>query len=103
MESNENQPAPLSPVSEPASKPTYGGVVALIVIVLVIALGAFYLLDKRLGGNEAPEEAKTIETLGEQSDATDTASIETDLEAQTPEDFDRELDDAFKELDAAFE
>jgi hypothetical protein len=103
MESNENQPAPLPPVSEPTPKPTYGGVVALIIIVAIIAFGAFYLLDTRLGGSEAPEEAETIDALGEQSDATDTASIETDLEAQTPEDFDRELDDAFKELDAAFE
>lgn len=105
MEPNQNQePASTpTPALEPTPKPTYGGVVALIIIVLIIALGAFYLLDARLEQNESPKDAEAIETLGEQSNSTDAASIESDLEAQTPDDFDKELDEAFLELDAALE
>lgn len=101
MEQQTQEPAPV--LESTPQQPSYGGMVALIVIVLVIVGGAYFLFDTRLEKQETPQEAAELEMLGEQSDATDEASIEADLEAQSPEDFEKELDEAFRELDASLQ
>lgn len=81
----------------PEVKTSYGTLVVLLLIVAVIVFGAFYVLKERIASDEA------IESLTEQSDSTDPAAIEQDLSATPPEDFEQDLDQAFVELDAAFE
>ena len=73
----------------------------LVLIVALIVAGAFYTWQNRVSA-PANEEA-TIESLETQDESTDPAAIEADLEAQSSEEFDAELDKAFTELDASFD
>lgn len=78
-----------------------GPVIVLVLIVALIVAGAFYTWQTRTSV-PANEEA-VVESLETQDDSTDPSSIEADLEAQSSDDFDAELDKAFTELDASFE
>lgn len=95
-------PEPMAPAPKKTSP---GGIIAIIVILVLIVIGAFYAWGERISKdtNLSPEEEQILENLDEQSNSTDPAAIEADLEAQSSEDFDAEMDAAFAEMDAAFE
>jgi len=78
-------------------KPSYGAAIGLLIIVAAIVLGAFYVLKERVN------EGARYETLEAQSDSTDPDAIQADLEAQSSNEFDGEIDQAFVEMEAAFE
>lgn len=101
MEPNQNPivaPAP-EPVA-PEPKTSYGALIALLVIVLLIAGGAMYFLQARIMGTDAMHADPS--TLTEQGDSTEPDAIEGDLSAESPDEFDAELEAAFDELDASF-
>lgn len=91
--------APETPVAEP--KTSYGALIALVVIVLLVAGGAMYFLKTRIAAIDAVHADPAA--LTEQSDSTDPEAIEGDLSAESPDEFDAELEAAFNELDASFE
>ncbi|MBU2220944.1 hypothetical protein KKD81_03365 [Patescibacteria group bacterium] len=83
----------MSPATRSVSWITLG--IALVVMILV-AVGIFYLKD-----SFPTNEVSVIETLETQNDSTEPAVIEEDLTAQSPDEFDQEIDAAFAELDAS--
>lgn len=84
--------APVEP-AKPAT--SYGAIVGLLIIVAAIVIGALYFLKERVGdGVYAP-------ALEDQGTSTDPEAIQADLDAQTSDDFDREIDDAYVEMEAA--
>lgn len=88
---------PVAP-AEPKSKTSWLALGGLLVAALLIAAGGLYLQDT------LPEYAVsevTPESLETQSDSTEPEAIAADLEAETPDEFDQELDTAFAELDAS--
>lgn len=85
-------------------KTSYGVLIALIIIVAVIVVGAFYLLKERLGEGlteDTSQNEMLIENMRTQGTASDPVSIEGDLNAQSVEDFERALDEAYAEFDAS--
>ncbi len=85
--------------ARPAS--STGPVIVLVLIVALIVAGAFYTWQNRMS---APtNEQAIVESFETQDDSTEPSSIEADLEAQSSDEFDAELDKAFTELDASFE
>jgi hypothetical protein len=76
-----------------APKTSYGVIAGLLIIVAAIVIGALYFLQERVGSG--------IESS--QNESTDPKDIEADLAAMSGEDFDREIDQAFLEVDAAIE
>ena len=100
-----NTTAPVTPPSEASpvkSKPSYGGLLAILIILIAIVVGALYFWGERIAQEpQTPE--KSLEALEGQSDSNEPSAIQADLEAETPEKFDTNFDDAFTELDAAFE
>lgn len=84
---------PLPPTRSESSRSSWGVLAALIVILAAVVSGALFLFKERT----------SIAQLETQGTTTDPAAIENDLNAQSPDDFDRELDEAFVEMDAAFE
>lgn len=102
MEPTQTTPVAPAPNAENAPKTSYGALVGLLVVVGVVVAGALYFLNERVDKNVYTEDQR-VETLTEQSDSTDPEAIEADLEAKTAEDFDKEIDAAFVELDAAFQ
>lgn len=91
-------------VPPPPTKTSYGALFAVLVIVVAVAGGAYYLFNARVDELIAitEEQQAAIAALDAQSKSTDPAAIESDLAAQSPDDFDRELDDAFAQMDASF-
>ncbi|MBU2103752.1 hypothetical protein KJ848_02425 [Patescibacteria group bacterium] len=85
--------SPMSPATRSVSWITLG--IALVVMILV-AVGIFYLKD-----SFPTNEDSVIEALETQNDSTEPAVIEEDLTAQSPDEFDQEIDAAFAELDAS--
>ncbi len=81
-------PAPVPEAQKP--KTSYGTVAGLLIIVAAIVIGALYFLKERV---QSPETASP----------TDPSAIEADLDAQSSDEFEREIDEAFVELDAAIE
>jgi hypothetical protein len=94
-----------TPASAPAKKAPLGGVIAIIVVLVLIVVGALYAWGERIAENgaQSPEEEQVIDELQTQSNSTDPDAIEADLTAQSSEEFDAELDEAFAEMDTAFE
>lgn len=84
-----------------APKTSYGALLGLLVVVAIIVIGAFYFLKERV--NEGVFTNEGVGALEDQSASTNPEDISADLEAQSSEDFDKEIDDAFVELDAALE
>ena len=83
----------------PAAKPANGPTVALLIILILIVAGAAYVWMNEKSANP-DENAATLET---QSESTEPADIESDLNAESPDEFSEDFDAAFTELDAAFE
>ena len=94
------QTQPVSPT--PAPKTSYSTLIGLVVVVVAIALAALYFLNERVAKDPLVGDAE-VEALTAQGTSTDEAMIEEDLDAQSPDDFDQDLDSAFVELEAAFE
>ncbi len=84
----------------PAPKPSYGAMIALVLVVAALAVAAFYLFANRLS---IQGDAGSLETIEQQSDSTEPTAIQTDLSAQSSEDFDRSIDSAFADVDASFD
>lgn len=106
MESN-MEPTPTAPITPTpqageAPKTSYGALIGLLVVVAVVVAGALYFLNERVDKNVYTEDQR-VDTLTEQSDSTEPEAIQADLDAQSAEDFDKEIDAAFVELDAAFQ
>lgn len=103
MEPTQTTAQTTPPVQQaPEPKTSYGALIGLLVVVAVVVTGALYFLNQRVDKNVYIEDSR-VETITEQSDSTDPALIEADLKAQTAEDFDKEIDAAFVELEAAFQ
>lgn len=91
---------PPSGTAEPKNGSSMGIVLGLIIVVALIAVGAFYFWNDRM--HDKAVQDKMLRELAEQSASTEASAIEADLSATTADDFDAELDAAFSELDAAF-
>jgi predicted negative regulator of RcsB-dependent stress response len=77
-----------------------GILVALIIIVGAVVVGAYYTWNSRVH-DRVIAEAAALRELDTMSESTVPEAIEADLAAETPDEFDAELDAAFAELDAA--
>lgn len=94
-QTNTPAPAPVTPET-PKAKTSYGTLLGLLVIVAIIVIGALYFLNERVSDSSGT-------SLQEQSTSTEPDAIQADLEAGSPDEFEKDLDKAFVELDAAFE
>lgn len=99
---NSVPPVPPATTAPQKAKPSYGGLLAIIIILVLIVVGALYFWGQRVAEEAATPEAQ-VEDLQTQGDSTDVSAIEADLNTQTPDDFDADVDAALGELDAAFE
>jgi len=101
-------PAPVvTPVIVPPkpTKTSFGALAAILVITVAIAAGAYHLFNARIDELIAitEEQQAAIAALDAQSRSSEPEAIEADLIAQSPDDFDSELAEAFAQLDASFE
>lgn len=105
MEPNQPQETPVAQTPVSPKKSSWGGILAIIVILILIVVGAFYAWGERIVKDDdlSPEEEQILEDLENQDSSTDPAAIEADLQAQSAEDFDKDFDAAFNELDASFD
>lgn len=72
-------------------------------IMLAIVGGAYYILNLRIDEMVLLQEQQaTVMALDTQSESTEPEAIESDLESESPDEFDQELDQAFAELEASF-
>ena len=93
----------MNPVTEiPAVRhgSSMGIVVALVIIVAAVVVGAYYTWNSRVH-DRVMAEAAALRELEAMSESTAPEAIEADLTAKTPDEFNAELDAAFAELDAA--
>lgn len=109
MEPNQIPAAPapvVTPVIVPPAptKTSYGALVGVLIITVAIATGAYYLFNARVDELVAITEQQqaAITALDMQSNSTEPEAIEEDLAAESPDDFDQELDEAFAQLEASF-
>lgn len=106
MEQNQT-PAPVNaPVTPPSTKrASYGGIAAIVLILALIIVGAFYVWGERIAthGNLSPAEQEMLKDLETQGESSDASAIEADLAAENPDEFNEDFDAAYAELDAAFE
>ncbi len=90
-------PAP-SPMTPGGDKPktSYGAIVGLLIIVAAIVIGALYFLKERVGDGmyQDPND------LSAQGTSTAPEDIQADLDARSSDDFDREIDQAFVDMEA---
>lgn len=85
MEGQENQTTNIE------SGGSAGPVVATIIILAVIVLGALYFWDQRDAVEEEVNVEATVETIETQDESDETSSIEADLEATDVESLDAEF------------
>ncbi len=86
----------------PKQKGSMGGLLAIILILIIIVVGALYFWGQRIAESpKTPEDV--VSDLETQSSSTDPSAIEADLNAETPEQFNADVDAAFDELDASFD
>lgn len=78
---------------------SWGAVIGVILVLALLIVGAFYFWGKRV--SESTMNTEAIEALEMQSDSTEAEAIEADLAAESPDEFDAELDAAFAELEAS--
>jgi hypothetical protein len=109
MEPNKTPMIPVpkvTPVIVPPKpvKSSYGALIAIFVITGAIATGAYYLFNARVDELVAITEKQqaAIAALDAQSDSTEPEAIQQDLAAQSPDEFDQELDEAFAQMEASF-
>lgn len=88
-------------VEAPKKKSSIGGVLAIVIVLAALVGAAFYFWGERIS-DEAASTEQQLEDLGIQDTSTDAASIEADLNAQSPDDFDSDFEKAFGELEASF-
>jgi hypothetical protein len=93
-------PAPAPMPEEAKPKTSYGAIVGLLIIVAAIVVGALYFLKERVGDDVYTTDPAA---LVEQGTSTDPDAIQADLDARSSDDFDREIDQAFVEMDAALQ
>ena len=96
-------PNPMTPGSAPAvprQGSSMGILIALVIIVGAVVVGAYYTWNSRIH-DRVMAEAAALRELDTMSESTVPEAIEADLAAETPDEFDAELDAAFAELDAA--
>ncbi len=91
----------MEPVT-PNRKPSYGGIVAILIILLGVVIGAFYFWGECIAEEPAHVEEQ-LNALESQSTSTDPSAIQADLEAQSPDEFEEDLDNAFNELNASLD
>lgn len=96
----QNTPNP-QPTQAPKAPPSYGGLFAIIIILVAIVIGALYFWGERIA--KQPANPDPVESLETQSDSTEPAAIQADLEAQSPDSFGADMDAAFGQMDAAFD
>ncbi len=91
-------------VPPPPTKTSYGALFGILIIALAIAAGAYYFFTLRVDELVAITESQqaTIAALDAQSSSTEPEAIQEDLDAQSPDDFDAEMEEAFIALEAAF-
>lgn len=80
------------------TKTSWIAVASILIVLLALAVGVLYLKDMLPGMNKQEEAVRALETL---SDSTEPEAIEADLSAESPDEFDKEFDAAFAELDAS--
>lgn len=97
MNMEPNQTQPTNPAHASAST---GTIVVLVIILALIVGGAVYVWKDHVAS--LPPEAQ-VESLETQGDSTEASAIEADLAAESSDEFDEDFDQAFTELDAAFE
>lgn len=98
MEQNMNMGSQMPPM--PAEKKSTGAIISIIVIVLVVAFGAYYFLKQVPTGTETgtltPTETQmdsVISSLSAQGNSTDLADIQKDLDATSLTGLDAGLSD----------
>lgn len=86
------------------TKTSYGALLGILIITGAVAFGAYYFFTARVDELVAitEEQQAAIAALDTQSKSTEPEAIESDLTAQSPDDFDKELDEAFAQMDASF-
>lgn len=89
--------SPVVKVLEP-QKTSWVALGSLIVVLLAVAGGAYYLSSTIPSTESIEAQVKALET---QSDSIEPEAIEADLAAQSPEEFEEDFDAAFAELEAA--
>lgn len=109
MEPNHTSMIPepvVTPVIVPPkpTKTSYGALFAILAITVAIAGSAYYLFTARVDELLAITEQQqaAIAALDTQSESTEPEAIQSDLAAESPDEFDEELDQAFAELNASF-
>ncbi len=100
MEQN-NIPPTMSTTEPVKGKPSYGGLLAVLIILIAIVVGAFYFWGERV--SQESQMLNDLESLETQGESTEATAIQADLDATSPDEFDAEFDAAFNELDAAFD
>lgn len=90
----------LSPASSPTQGTSMGVLLALIMVVGIVVVGAYYVWSAKMH-DRVMAEAAALRELETQSESIAPEAIEADLAAETPDEFSAELDAAFAELDAA--
>lgn len=85
-------------VAEAPKKTVWIALGVLVLLLLVLAAGAYAFKDLLPGMSPEEQAVSEIEVQGE---STAPEAIEADLTATTPDEFDQEFDTAFAELDAS--
>lgn len=83
-------------ITTPKPRTSWGAIIGLLLVVVIVVAGAFYMLGERVAHERQP-----LHAAEERSESTEPEAIEADLAAQTPEEFEEDIDAAFAELDAA--
>ncbi len=79
------------------SEKSYGPIIGLVIIIIIIALGSVYFLGKR-GETTPTSQQAALENIQTQSSSDEIADINTDLQATDFSDLDAELTDLDAEL-----
>lgn len=104
MEPNQlpNIPPTAPSIEMPKRKPSYGGLFAIIIVLVAIVIAAFYFWGERIAETpQTPEQE--LQNLQMQSTSTDAAAIESDLSAESPDSFEDDFDKAFSDFEASFD
>jgi len=82
---------------------SYGPVIGLIIIILIIALGSVYFLGQRSDKMNDKIDSTQMEQITTQSNSDEIADIEADLNSTEFSDLDAELNDIDAEFEASTE
>lgn len=83
------------------SDKSYGPIIGLVIIIIIIALGSVYFLGQRDTKIEDKATTEQLDQINDQSSSDELADIEADLEATDLSDLDAELSEIEAELDAS--